>query len=102
MENGVEEEGEDDQSEDATADLEPAWVFDAVAVLEFSHVAVPDTRQFVAEQPADHHQPRNDAHQDGRTHFDDEVVEGHATVGQSGERWIRVLEIASGKALIRS
>ena len=83
-------------SEDATADFEPA-VFDAVAVLEFSHVAVTDTRQFVAEQPADHHEARDDAHQDGRTHFDDEVVEGHATVGQSGERWIRVLRNRIGR-----
>ena len=74
----MKEEVHDDKNEDEASDLEHGRVFDAVLGLEFSDVSHTASRKFVSIEPLQHHETGDDAHQNPRAHFDDEIVERDA------------------------
>ena len=82
--NWMQEEIENDQDQNEAGNFEHFRIFDAVLGFKFGHVSDSGTRELIGVVPFEEHETRDDAHQNSRTHFNDEVVEGHAVVRHVG------------------
>ena len=77
---GVEEEIQDNKEKNDACNVQHGLVLDAVLGFKFSNITNPCPRKFVGIEPLEEHEAWNHAHQNPRTHLDDEIVERHAVM----------------------
>ena len=87
----MQEEVENDQDQNEAGHFEHFRVLDAVLGFKFGHISDSGTGELIGVVPFEEHETRHDAHQNSRSHFDDEVVEGHTVV-----RHVSVLTVLGG------